>query len=89
MPEAPEVQTFAVDPAETAPDSLGASAIAPVASSGIATPGYSGHFSPEALAQSARADQSSLQRHGAEELSRIERARRQLAPRSLWPDRFR
>ena len=89
MPEAPEVQTSEVDPAGTAADSLETSAIAPLTGTGIAEPRYSGHFSPEALAQSDRADQRSLQRHGAEELSRIERARRQLAPRSLWPDRLR
>jgi hypothetical protein len=89
VPEVPDAQTLPADSAETAVDLLAISAVVPAAGSGIAGAAHDGTSSPEALAQSARAEQSSLQRPITDELSRIERARRQLAPRSFWPGRSR
>jgi hypothetical protein len=89
VPEVPEAQTFAADSAETAVGALEMSAITAAGVSGIAEPANSGARSPEALAQAARANQSSFQRPGDGQFSRIERIRRQLSPRSFWPDRLR
>jgi hypothetical protein len=89
VPEVPDSQTFAADPVETAGGALEMSAITPSSGSGIAEFAHSGTRSPEALAQSARAEESSLQRQSTKQLSRIEMVRRQLSPRSFWPDRSR
>jgi len=96
VPEVPDAQAFTVDATETAEEFPAALSARP-ATRGIAEPGPndpaepgpSDPVSPEALAQTARAEQRSLQRQGGDQLSRLERVRRQLAPRSFWPDRSR
>ena len=96
MPEAPDAQTFAVDATETR-DEFPTVLSVPPAARDLAGPGPSDRMepgpsdlvSPQALAQTVRAEQSSLQRQDGDQLSRIERVRRQLAPRSFWPDRSR
>ena len=89
MPNLPDPQAFAADASKIADDAQHAHVGALSAGRGVAESGRSSLVSAEALAQAARANQSSFQRPGEDQFSRIERIRRQLSPRSFWPDRIR
>jgi hypothetical protein len=88
VPNLPDPQAFAADASKIADDAQHAYVGALSAGRGVRV-SDSSLVSAEALAQAARANQSSFQRPGEDQFSRIERIRRQLSPRSFWPDRIR